>query len=72
MRSLSSNKIYQTTYCNILNRMIETQTSINGIKDIVYGMEITNDNDKELLNNIVAQGQHIIKKLMKKFGVENS
>lgn len=69
---LSSNKIYQTTYCNILNRMIETQTSINGIKDIVYGMEITNDNDKELLNNIVAQGQHIIKKLMKKFGVENS
>lgn len=69
---LSSNKIYQTTYCNILNRMIENQTSINGVKDIVYGMEITSENDKKLLNNIVAQGQHIIEKLMQKFSVENS
>lgn len=68
---LSSNKIYQTTYCNILNRMIENQTSINGIKDIVYGMEITDESDKELLNNIVSQGQHIIEKLMQKFGVTN-
>lgn len=69
---LSSNKIYHTTYCNILNRMIENQTSINGIKDIVYGMEITDKDDKELLDNIVAQGQHIIEKLKQKFNLVNS
>lgn len=69
--SLSFNKIYQTTYCNILNRMIENQTSINGIKDIVYGMEIVNPEDKELLDIAVSQGQHVIEKLIQKFGVAN-
>lgn len=69
--TLSSNKIYHTTYCNILNRMIENQASINGIKEITYGMEITNETDKELLDNIIAQGQDVIDKLLQKFGVVN-
>ena len=52
--------------------MIENQTSINGIKDIVYGMEITDKDDKELLDSIVAQSQHIIEKLKQKFNLVNS
>ena len=69
--TLSSNKIYHTTYCNILNRTIENQTSIDDIKNITYGMEITDENDKELLSNITSQGQSTINTLLEKFGITN-
>lgn len=68
---LSSNKMYHTTYCNILNRMIENQTDISSIKNIVYGMEIVDENDKALLNTISTQTQAVVESVMAKFGVEN-
>lgn len=69
--ALSSNKMYHTTYCNILNRMIESQTDINSIKNIIYGMEITDENDKALLNDISTQTQAVVQSVLAKFGVEN-
>lgn len=69
--TLSSNKMYHTTYCNILNRMIENQTDINSIKNIMYGMEITDENDKALLDNIFNQTQSVVQSVLDKFGVEN-
>lgn len=67
--SLSFNKMYHTTYCNILNRMVESKESINDIKSIFYGMEITNKKDKQLLESLMVQGQTIVEKVLNKIGV---
>ena len=65
--SLSSNKLYHTTYCNILNRMIDSKKSINTIKEITYGMDITSESDKQILDNVVACGKAAVDKVIAKF-----
>lgn len=47
--ALSSNKTYHTTYCNLLNAMLNDAKDMETIKSITYGMEIT---DKDYLNVI--------------------
>ena len=69
--TLSSNKTYHTTYCNVLNRMVENQVDINSIKKIFYGIEITNENDRKLLEDISTQTQAVVESILAKFGVEN-
>lgn len=50
--SLSSNKTYHTTYCNVLNAMIKEAKDIESIKKITYGMEITDDKYIDVINTI--------------------
>lgn len=41
--ALSSNKIYHTTHCNLLNSMISEAVDMTSIKSVTYGMEITDE-----------------------------
>lgn len=49
---LSANKTYHTTYCNILNNMLYNATDMESIKNITYGMEITDEKYLEVLNEV--------------------
>lgn len=50
--SLSSNKTYHTTYCNVLNEMVMNAKDIMTIKGITYGMEITDAKYKEVMKKV--------------------
>lgn len=50
--ALSSNKTYHTTYCNLLNAIINGCTDINSVKAITYGMEITDEKYLEVINKV--------------------
>lgn len=49
---LSANKTYHTTYCNILNNMLYNATDMESIKNITYGMEITDKKYLDVLNEV--------------------
>lgn len=63
--ALSSNKTYHTTYCNLLNAIINKCADMNSVKSITYGMEITDEeylsvidkvnNSKDTLLDLVSQ-----------------
>lgn len=50
--SLSSNKTYHTTYCNILNAMITEAKDLTTIKAITYGMEIADEKYIDVMTKI--------------------
>lgn len=50
--ALSSNKTYHTTYCNILNAMINDAKDMVTVKGITYGMEITDEKYTDVVNKI--------------------
>ena len=50
--SLSSNKTYHTTYCNILNSMIAEAKDLTSVKAITYGMEITDEKYTDVMTKI--------------------
>lgn len=50
--ALSSNKTYHTTYCNILNAMITEAKDLATVKNITYGMEITDKTYTDVMSKI--------------------
>lgn len=50
--SLSSNKTYHTTYCNVLNEMIMNAKDIMAVKSITYGMKINETKYKEVMKKV--------------------
>lgn len=50
--ALSSNKTYHTTYCNILNAMINKAPDITSVKNITYGMDISEKEYQDVITKI--------------------
>ena len=50
--ALSSNKTYHTTYCNLLNAIINKCVDMNSVKSITYGMEITDEKYLDVINKV--------------------
>ena len=50
--ALSSNKTYHTTYCNLLNAIINGCKDMNSVKSITYGMEIKDEKYLEVINKV--------------------
>lgn len=73
--ALSSNKTYHTTYCNILNAMLEDANDMETIKGIIYGMEITNEKYVGVMDKIDCSKNTLIKLVeskMKGIGTEKT
>lgn len=64
--SLSSNKTYHTTYCNVLNAMIKDAKDIDSIKKITYGMEITDEKYADVIKTITESKDALLAAVEKK------
>lgn len=64
--SLSSNKTYHTTYCNVLNAMIKEAKDIESIKKITYGMEITDERYTDVIKTITESRDNLLATVEKK------
>lgn len=65
--SLSSNKTYHTTYCNVLNEMIMNAKDIMTVKGITYGMEITDAKYKEVMKKVNESKDALLSLVEKNF-----
>lgn len=65
--TLSSNKTYHTTYCNILNRMIEEAKDMATVKAVTYGMEITDERYTAVMKKINDSKDALLATVEKKF-----
>lgn len=54
--ALSGHKLYHTTYCNILNTLINQAPDLNSVKSITYGMELP-DKYQTVINTLLNAGQ---------------
>lgn len=50
--ALSSNKTYHTTYCNLLNSIINEAPDMVTVKSINYGMDIVDEKYLEVINKV--------------------
>lgn len=64
--SLSSNKTYHTTYCNVLNAMIKEAKDIDSIKKITYGMEIADEKYTDVIKTITESKDALLAAVEKK------
>ena len=64
--SLSANKTYHTTYCNVLNAMIKEAKDIDSIKKITYGMEITDEKYANVIKTITESKDTLLAAVEKK------
>lgn len=65
--SLCSNKTYHTTYCNVLNAMINEANDLMSVKNITYGMEITNEKYISIMSDINNSKNTLLEYVKKKF-----
>lgn len=65
--SLCSNKTYHTTYCNVLNAMINEAKDLVSVKAITYGMEITDEKYLEVMSKINESKDALLAYVEKKF-----
>ena len=65
--SLCSNKTYHTTYCNVLNAMINEANDLMSVKNITYGMEITNEKYISIMSDINNSKNALLEYVKKKF-----
>ena len=65
--SLCSNKTYHTTYCNVLNAMINEAKDLVSVKAITYGMEITDEKYLEVMTKINESKDALLAYVEKKF-----
>lgn len=70
--SLSSNKTYHTTYCNILNAMILEAKDMETIKGITYGMEITDEKYTDVMKKINESKDALLAYVAKSFESKKS
>ena len=64
--SLSANKTYHTTYCNVLNAMLKDAKDIDSIKKITYGMEITDEKYTDTIKAITDSKDALLAAVKKK------
>lgn len=64
--SLSANKTYHTTYCNVLNAMIKDAKDIESIKKITYGMEITDEKYTDIIKTVTDSKDALLAAVEKK------
>lgn len=69
---LCSNKTYHTTYCNVLNAMINEAKDLVSIKAITYGMEITDEKYLEVMSKINESKDTLLTYVEKKFTLNKS
>lgn len=69
---LSSNKTYHTTYCNVLNAMINEAKDLVSVKAITYGMEITDEKYLEVMTKINESKDALLTYVEKKFTLNKS
>lgn len=62
-----SNKTYHTTYCNVLNAMINEAKDLVSVKAITYGMEITDEKYLEVMSKINESKNALLTYVEKKF-----
>lgn len=65
--SLCSNKTYHTTYCNVLNAMINEAKDLVSVKAITYGMEITDEKYLKVMSKINESKDALLAYVEKKF-----
>ena len=65
---LSSHKLYHTTYCNILNSLINKATDIKTVREITYGMDVPVEY-QENLEALIEAGELAIKTMLDKIPV---
>ena len=65
--SLCSNKTYHTTYCNVLNAMINEAKDLVSVKAITYGMEITDEKYLDVMSKINESKNALLTYVEKKF-----
>lgn len=65
--SLCSNKTYHTTYCNVLNAMINEANDLVSVKAITYGMEITDEKYLNIMSDINNSKDALVEYVEKKF-----
>lgn len=70
--SLSSNKTYHTTYCNVLNAMINEAKDLISVKAITYGMEITDEKYLDVMSKIDESKDALLAYVEKKFSEAKS
>ena len=64
---LCSNKTYHTTYCNVLNAMINEAKDLVSVKAITYGMEITDEKYLKVMSKINESKDALLAYVEKKF-----
>ena len=64
--SLSANKTYHTTYCNVLNAMLKETKDVESIKKITYGMEITDEKYTGIIKTITNSKNTLLSAVEKK------
>lgn len=64
--SLSANKTYHTTYCNVLNAMLKDAKDIDSIKKITYGMEIVDEKYTDVIKTIIESKDALLAAVEKK------
>ena len=64
--SLSANKTYHTTYCNVLNAMLKDAKDIDSIKKITYGMEIVDEKYTDVIKTITESKDALLAAVEKK------
>ena len=69
---LCSNKTYHTTYCNVLNAMINEAKDLVSVKAITYGMEITDEKYIEVMSKINESKDALLTYVEKKFTANKS
>ena len=69
---LCSNKTYHTTYCNVLNAMINEAKDLASVKAITYGMEITDEKYLEVMSKINESKDALLTYVEKKFTLNKS
>lgn len=69
---LCSNKTYHTTYCNVLNAMINEAKDLVSVKAITYGMEITDEKYLEVMSKINESKDALLTYVEKKFTLNKS
>ena len=69
---LCSNKTYHTTYCNVLNAMINEAKDLVSVKAITYGMEITDEKYLEVMTKINESKDALLTYVEKKFTLNKS
>lgn len=69
---LCSNKTYHTTYCNVLNAMINDAKDLISVKAITYGMEITDEKYLEVMSKINESKDALLAYVEKKFTLNKS
>lgn len=66
---LTTNKMYYTTYCNILNDMINKAEDMESVKAITFGMDVSNEY-KQRLQSIMNASSVIINSITSKLNPE--